>query len=589
MIDFVVCVREGQEPLPECAAALPAEARVVRGQTTWQARQEAFASSQGDVVAFIDPDVVVPEGWRERLVEAWESAPSIVAAIGGPLAARGDVPPRAGTVLGLTDRGDQMLDLDPLKQTLFAGNLSFSRRALRVAGGIPAPLDGRDALDWLAEEHDAQRSLARWGWLVRYEPALRAERIVNSRGLTRRRFRFGVRSGLSGARNRPAAVQGVVWSAAGAVIALARGSRGLAAERLDRAVENAGVVLSIGRRRQPATAPLIAAYTAPPGHEKAPATRREAASARPAPDAAIVLLYHRIAEGRPDPLGLSVAPAHFEQQLEVLREEFDVVPMSELAARVRDGRPLGGLAAITFDDGYIDNAEAAAPIFSRAGVPITLFAATTHIATGRRFFWDESWRLVCGEGRRPAELEIAVDGVSGTWRTRTDPERGRAFVALHELMQPRSQAVIELVLAQLAAWAGRSAPAPSPSSRPMTVDELRKLTAVPGVEIGAHTRTHVNLAHQGPGCIREEVVGSRDDVAGWTGRAPAGFSYPFGIPRHDVSALARDEVRAAGFDYAVVNLPLPVEHGADVYSLPRMSAPPLGRDRFATWLASRLR
>ena len=37
-------------------------------------------------------------------------------------------------------------------------------------------------------------------------------------------------------------------------------------------------------------------------------------------------------------------------------------------------------------------------------------------------------------------------------------------------------------------------------------------------------------------------------------------------------------------EYAVVNQPIPVEAGADVYGLPRVFAPDVGRDEFVAWL-----
>jgi peptidoglycan/xylan/chitin deacetylase (PgdA/CDA1 family) len=302
-----------------------------------------------------------------------------------------------------------------------------------------------------------------------------------------------------------------------------------------------------------------------------------------------VLLYHRIADGEPDPLGLCVSPAHFQQQLDVLSAELDVVGMAQLAERVRAGEGLGGLAAITFDDGYVDNADVAGPALEAAGLPATLFASTGHIAERRRFFWDETWRLICGGGSRPPRLDLAVDGVTGSWATGDAAEREDTYRWLHGLIQPRSIELIDEVLARLAEWAGEQAPAPPASTLPMDVGRLRALAAQPGIEIGAHTRNHVNLGHQAAEVVRAEVVGSRDDVQAWTGAHPAGFSFPFGLPRHDVSAAARAEVEAAGFAYAVVNQPVPVEPGEDVYALPRVFAPDLGADGFRDWLRQVLR
>jgi peptidoglycan/xylan/chitin deacetylase (PgdA/CDA1 family) len=294
-----------------------------------------------------------------------------------------------------------------------------------------------------------------------------------------------------------------------------------------------------------------------------------------------VLLYHRFAAGEPDPLGLCVSPANFEAQLRVLRDEFEVVPLGEIAATVRAGEAGSGRVAITIDDGYVDNLTTGVPLIAEAGVPATLFAATGHIETGRRFFWDEMARLITGPGPRPATLQI--NGHS--WPTSTPDERETARAELHRLTQPSSSTQIEETLEQLREWA--SAGEPPESTRPLTPDELKRLAEQ--LEIGAHTRDHVNLGHQPVDEVRAQIERSRDDVAAWTGKPPVAFSYPFGIPRHDVTDVAKAAVAAAGFEHAVVNQPIAVEAGSDPFAIPRLFAPDVGTDEFRAFLWRALR
>src|SRR4051794_3863412 len=107
-IDVVVPVAADGEPVPECVEALAREAaagfRVVRARMAWQARQEALAGSTADVIAYVDPNVVVPDGWLDALRLAWESSPHSIAAVGGPI--RADAPGWAAGRLGLIDLGD---------------------------------------------------------------------------------------------------------------------------------------------------------------------------------------------------------------------------------------------------------------------------------------------------------------------------------------------------------------------------------------------------------------------------------------------------------------------------------------------------
>src|SRR5260221_3781639 len=97
-IDVVVPVAQGVSPTGECAAALQREAgdavRVVSAGFAWHARAQAVEESEADVIAFVDPDVVVADGWLDALRAAWESSPHAIAAVGGPI--RAEAPEWAG-------------------------------------------------------------------------------------------------------------------------------------------------------------------------------------------------------------------------------------------------------------------------------------------------------------------------------------------------------------------------------------------------------------------------------------------------------------------------------------------------------------
>ena len=119
----------------------------------------------------------------------------------------------------------------------------------------------------------------------------------------------------------------------------------------------------------------------------------------------------------------------------------------------------------------------------------------------------------------------------------------------------------------------------------MTVDELRALARRDGVTIGAHTRTHRGLAYAPAADQAGEVRASAADLERWLGRRPDQFSYPFGVPGADVSAVSRQVVRDAGFAWAVVNAPGPLA-GADPLALPRRAAPDVEGGTFARWLTT---
>lgn len=93
----------------------------------------------------------------------------------------------------------------------------------------------------------------------------------------------------------------------------------------------------------------------------------------------LIVMYHGIggADGIP--------PRDLIVQLELLRARRTVVPLRELGDRLADPSA-SGLAAITFDDGYVDFAEIAVPALRRLGLHATLFVPAGLI--GRSNSWD---------------------------------------------------------------------------------------------------------------------------------------------------------------------------------------------------------
>ena len=49
-----------------------------------------------------------------------------------------------------------------------------------------------------------------------------------------------------------------------------------------------------------------------------------------------------------------------------------------------------------------------------------------------------------------------------------------------------------------------------------------------GVELGAHTRTHLDLAKASKEQLQDEIAGSAERIAFEAGRTPTAFAYPYG-------------------------------------------------------------
>lgn len=100
-----------------------------------------------------------------------------------------------------------------------------------------------------------------------------------------------------------------------------------------------------------------------------------------------VLVYHRVNDMSRDVLTTSTG--RFAEHLGMLMRRYPVLSLRVATAGSPQGRYLGPNAVvITFDDGYADNSELAAPILERSGAPATFFVTAGLVGTARTFEHD---------------------------------------------------------------------------------------------------------------------------------------------------------------------------------------------------------
>lgn len=110
---------------------------------------------------------------------------------------------------------------------------------------------------------------------------------------------------------------------------------------------------------------------------------------RPPADGLRILMYHAIGTSAlGDTLGLfSLSPERFRQHMALLAAckqvrvvEFDAAALNGTGCRL----------AITFDDGYLDNLMAAAPILCELGLPFTVFVTSEFVRNSKAGFLSPS-------------------------------------------------------------------------------------------------------------------------------------------------------------------------------------------------------
>lgn len=99
------------------------------------------------------------------------------------------------------------------------------------------------------------------------------------------------------------------------------------------------------------------------------------------------MAFHRVSD-RVLEDNLTCSAARFEEFCGFFRSHFRVVPLSEQFAGRAADKHAGGTLSITFDDGYRDNFEVAAPILRKLGLPAAFFVITGFIGTRTVAPWD---------------------------------------------------------------------------------------------------------------------------------------------------------------------------------------------------------
>lgn len=276
-----------------------------------------------------------------------------------------------------------------------------------------------------------------------------------------------------------------------------------------------------------------------------------------------ILIFHRVLP-EPDALIPELPDAaEFEATMRWVRDWFNVLPLGVAIERLYAGTIPTRALAITFDDGYADNEELAAPILARLGLSATFFITTGFIGGG--CMWNDQV-IESIRGIRAPELDLRPFGMQ-VLPLDSDAARRRAvtdvLTAIKHLEQARRQAIADAI----GAMAGfERAP-----SLMMSADQLRAMRQRHRMDIGAHTITHPILTRLSNDAARHEISRGKRELEMMIGETVHLFAYPNGAPGQDYrpehAAMARD----CGFTAAVSTAWGAASAASDRFQLPRFT------------------
>lgn len=255
-----------------------------------------------------------------------------------------------------------------------------------------------------------------------------------------------------------------------------------------------------------------------------------------------VVMYHRIIS-QANPLhDFGTSEAAFDAEMAALAEVFNVLPLAEAVERMHAGRLPARAVAITFDDGYRDNAELACPILQRHGLTATFFISTGLLDGGIMFH----------DAVSEAIQRCSADSIDLSWLglgalpLNTPQLRCAAIGRIAAQIKPVASRERHEITRRLAQELGVELP----TDLMMSSGQVRQLLLA-GMDIGGHTRDHPILTSISDEAAREQIASNKRDLESLSGRRVHLFAYPNGKPDKDYAARHTAIVRDCGYEAAV--------------------------------------
>lgn len=274
----------------------------------------------------------------------------------------------------------------------------------------------------------------------------------------------------------------------------------------------------------------------------------------------LILTYHRVRE-QPDLVNPGDPDREeFTAQMKMLAEYFNVLTVSRAIRNLREGRLAERSVCITFDDGYADNHEVAAPILESLGIAATFFIATGYLNGG--IMWND--RII--ETIRRLRSGTHDFGELGQVKLLANECRSSAtnetINKLKYLQCDERDRISKEIAARFSIECS--------DSIMMTDDMVRDLHSR-GMEIGAHTISHPILARLSSAAAKVEVQASKDYLESLLQSSVTSFAYPNGKFGRDLTMRDVEIVRQSGFDIAVTT-----DWGVATASTDHMTLPRVG-------------
>ncbi len=280
-----------------------------------------------------------------------------------------------------------------------------------------------------------------------------------------------------------------------------------------------------------------------------------------------ILCYHGC-ENRPSATGgeLHVLEHDLRKTVKLLRTWRRIVPLRVMTERIRAGKSVSGLVAMTFDDAYLSVAQSARSVLVDMKVPATLFVVANSASKPVPFWWDRVDALASGGVSADRWRDFGATVGFNHWNDRRSAGRDSLMgpslrdwiVCEHRGVLP-DQLQRELEILELESGCHTQ-------QRSMSWDELEDFRKEGDIDVGVHTRSHPVLPLLDSASLRDEIQGGWEHLYKHHSDALKILAFPYGYYDDKVVAMARE----CGMDHCLTTSHGLVQREGDGFLLPRL-------------------
>lgn len=296
----------------------------------------------------------------------------------------------------------------------------------------------------------------------------------------------------------------------------------------------------------------------------------------------IILYYHSVCD---DPeqqrnyisTGITTSTASFREHMRILRSEYDPISLTDVASWLDGQTQLSNNSVVvTFDDGFADNYEVAAPLLEEFDIQGT-FYLTAGCIEQQTLPWFSKIRYLLEQGvTKGARIRHPLSDLKADLSQPDGYRRGWLMFGecCAKTCGDKQNSWVNFLADQVqSTYDEDNAP------RMMTWENARELHQR-GHLLGNHTMSHPNMAYLSFEDQADEITSAHDMLTDRLGVATQHFSYPHPCLNPQWDRTSQAMLSELGYETQVLTQPGCVQRSSHAAQLPRISMSESCADEF---------